>query len=72
LLGLGRKQLGDLWVAVREEQPGIDQHVDAVAGRFQEAAPQRPGDGAAVGIEVTSSDALAAWVRRSSASSGHR
>jgi hypothetical protein len=31
LLSLGRKQLGDLWIAVWQEQPGKDQHVDAVA-----------------------------------------
>jgi hypothetical protein len=52
LLGLGGKQLGDLWIAVRQEQPGIDQYVDAIGGGLQEAAPQRSWDGAAVGIEA--------------------
>jgi hypothetical protein len=51
LLGFGGKQLGDLWIAVRQEQPGNDEHVDAVAGSLQEAAPQRPWDGATVGVE---------------------
>jgi hypothetical protein len=51
LLGLVRKQLGDLRVAVRQEQPGEDQHVDAVGGAVQQAPPQRSGYGPAVGVE---------------------
>jgi len=72
LLGLGGKQFGHLWVAVWEEQPGKDQHVDVVGGAIQQASPQRSWHGAAVGVRVTSSAALAAWMRRSSAISGHR
>jgi hypothetical protein len=41
LLGLGGKQLGDLWIAVRQEQPGKDEHVDAspAASRRRATAP---------------------------------